>query len=167
MLHAKGGIKLYTASRNTVISIRPTGSHSRRYENTGVIFFYYYYFYFFFNFFPLHANLPINVGHILLTCPTFNHYKEFPGLTKMKIGQMELHPKLRNISPHNVTHSLISQNPRERMFIVQISLLIVTFLFLISWVLLLMQTTQEVNLHPCVASCVNMWSVTFLFLYFS
>ena len=40
-----------------------------------------------------------------------------------------LHFKLRNIDLHNVTHSLISQNPTERMFIVQISLLVVAFLF--------------------------------------
>jgi hypothetical protein len=46
-----------------------------------------------------------------------------------------VHPKLRNINFHNVTHSLISPNPRERMFVVQISLLFisVTFLSLISW----------------------------------
>ena len=77
-----------------------------------------------------------------------------------------IHPKLRNINLHNVTHSLISRNPGKRMFVVQISLLIVTFLSLISWILSLMQTTQEVNPHPRIASCVNMWSVTFLFLFF-
>ena len=44
----------------------------------------------------------------------------------------ELHPKLCNINLHNITHSLISQNPREGMFVVQISLLIVKFLSLIS-----------------------------------
>ena len=38
-----------------------------------------------------------------------------------------LHPELRNINPRSVTHSLVSQNPREQMFVVQISLLIVTF----------------------------------------
>jgi hypothetical protein len=43
-----------------------------------------------------------------------------------------IHPKLRNINLHNVTHSLISRNPREQIFVVQISLLIVIFLFLIS-----------------------------------
>jgi hypothetical protein len=43
-----------------------------------------------------------------------------------------VHPKLRNINLHNVTHSLISQNPKERMFVCQISLLIVTFSSLIS-----------------------------------
>jgi hypothetical protein len=42
-----------------------------------------------------------------------------------------LHPKLRNTDPHNVTHSLTSWNPRESMFVVQISLLVVSFLFLI------------------------------------
>jgi hypothetical protein len=43
-----------------------------------------------------------------------------------------VHPKLHNINIHNVTHSLISRNPREHMFVVQISLLIVTFLSLTS-----------------------------------
>jgi hypothetical protein len=76
-----------------------------------------------------------------------------------------LHPKLHNINLHNVTHSLISQNPRERMFEVQISLLIVTFLSLISQNLSLMQITQEINPHPHIAPCVNMWSVTFLFFF--
>jgi hypothetical protein len=44
--------------------------------------------------------------------------------------KMELHPNLRNNNLHSVTHSLISRNPRERMLVVQISLLIVTFLSL-------------------------------------
>ena len=53
------------------------------------------------------------------------------------------------------------------MFVVQISLLIVTFFSLISQNLSLMQTAQEVNPHPCIAPCVNMWSITlFLFLFF-
>ena len=40
-----------------------------------------------------------------------------------------IHPELRNVNHHNVTHSLISWNPREWMFVVQISLLTVTFFF--------------------------------------
>jgi hypothetical protein len=40
----------------------------------------------------------------------------------------------------------ISQNPRERMFKVQISFLIVTFISLLSQSLSLMQTTKEVAL---------------------
>jgi hypothetical protein len=71
------------------------------------------------------------------------------------------HPKLHNINHHNVTHSLISREPREWMFVVQISLLIVTFLSLISQILSLMQTTKEANPHPCIAPCVNMWSITY------
>jgi hypothetical protein len=39
------------------------------------------------------------------------------------------------------------------MFVVQISLLIVTFLSLISSILSLMQTTKEVNPHPHIAPC--------------
>ena len=80
--------------------------------------------------------------------------------------EIALHPKLRNINLHNVTHSLIFQNPRKRMFVVQISLLIVTFLSLISRILSSMQTNKEVNPHPCNAPCVNMWSVTFFFFFF-
>ena len=51
------------------------------------------------------------------------------GMSYNKIG---LHPTLYNFNLHNVTHSTISQNPREQMFAVQISLLIVKFLALIS-----------------------------------
>ena len=39
--------------------------------------------------------------------------------------EIYIQPKLRNINLHNITHSLISWNPRERMWIVHISLLIV------------------------------------------
>ena len=65
-----------------------------------------------------------------------------------------VHPELCNINLHNVTHSLISRNRRERMYVVQISLLTITFLSLISQNLSLMQTTQEVNPHPRIAPCV-------------
>jgi len=77
-----------------------------------------------------------------------------------------IHPELRNVNHHNVTHSLISWNPREWMFVVQISLLTVTFFSFILRILSLMQTTKEVIPHPRIASCVNMWSVTFLFFFF-
>ena len=40
--------------------------------------------------------------------------------------EFALHPKLHNINLHNITHSLISRNPREWMCVVQISLLIIT-----------------------------------------
>jgi hypothetical protein len=52
------------------------------------------------------------------------------------------------------------------MFVVQISLFIVTFNSLISRNLSLMQATQEVNPHPHIASSVNMWSVFFFFFFF-
>ena len=74
-----------------------------------------------------------------------------------------IHLKLRNINLHNITQSLISQNPSEWMFVVQISLFIVTFLSLISQILSLMQATKEVNPHPRIVPCVNMWSVFFFF----
>ena len=80
--------------------------------------------------------------------------------------KLVLHPKLHNINLHNITRSRISQNPRKRMFIVQILLLIVTSFSLISRTLSLMQTIIEVNPHPRIAPCVNMWSFTFLFLFF-
>ena len=44
----------------------------------------------------------------------------------------DMHSKLRDINLHNVTHSLISRNPREHMSVVQISLFIVTLLSLVS-----------------------------------
>ena len=87
-------------------------------------------------------------------------------VSREKEREIGLHLKLRNINFHNVTHSPIFQNPKEWMFVVQISLFIVTLLSLISWNLSWMQTTKEVNPHPRIASCVNMWSVTFLFLFF-
>ena len=68
----------------------------------------------------------------------------------------EVHLKLCKISLHNVTHSITSRDPRERKFVVQTSLLLVTFLSLISQILSLMQTTKEVNPHPHIALCVNM-----------
>ena len=80
--------------------------------------------------------------------------------------KIRVHPKLRNINLYNITHSLISPNPWEWMFAVQISLLIVTFLSLISRILSLMQTTKEVNPHPCIVPTVNMQSVTFFFFFF-
>ena len=81
------------------------------------------------------------------------------------VRPFQIHPKLHNINFHNVTHSLISQNLKERMFVVQISLLIVTFLSLISRNLSLMQIVQAYP-HPCIAPCVNMWSVFFFFFFF-
>jgi hypothetical protein len=52
------------------------------------------------------------------------------------------------------------------MFVIQIPLLLVTFLSLISQILSLMRSNKEVNSHPRITPCVNMWSVTFLFLFF-
>ena len=49
------------------------------------------------------------------------------------------------------------------MFVVQISLLIVTFLTLVSRILSLMQTTKETTPHPRIVPGVNMWSVTFFY----
>jgi hypothetical protein len=87
---------------------------------------------------------------------------QHPSVSKSR----QLHPKLHNINLHNVTHSLISRNPREQMFVVQISFFSVTFLSLISRFLSLMQTIKEVNPHPRIAPCVNMWSTTFFFFFF-
>jgi hypothetical protein len=70
------------------------------------------------------------------------------------------------ISPHNVTHSLISRNLEERMFVVQISLLIVTFLSFMSQNLSWMQTIQEVNphLHIHCATCQHVGCLLLLLL---
>ena len=86
------------------------------------------------------------------------------------VSKRQKSPKLSNlvinVNLHNITHSLVSRNPRERRFTIWISLLIATFLSLIShFFLSLMQTTKEVNPRPPrIAPCVNMWSVIFLFL---
>ena len=89
----------------------------------------------------------------------FNH------ITCLGCIEVIMHPKLRNINLHNITHSLTSQIPREHMFIVQISLLVVIFLSLISRNLSLMQATKEINLHPHIAPHVNMWSATSSFFF--
>ena len=52
------------------------------------------------------------------------------------------------------------------MFIVSISLFIVTFLSLISRNLSLMQATKEVNPHSLIVPWVNMWSAIFFFFFF-
>ena len=85
-------------------------------------------------------------------------------LANPSLGHRQFPPKFRNSNLHNITHSEISQNPRERMFLVQILLFIVTFFSLISRILSLMQTTKEVNTHPCIAPCTITWSVNFFFL---
>ena len=71
---------------------------------------------------------------LCITCLDFRSKTLYPGLGPLYIimSREQLHPKLRNINFHNVTQSLISQNPREHMFVVQISLLIFTILSLTS-----------------------------------
>ena len=76
-----------------------------------------------------------------------------------------VHPKLYNINSYNITRSLISQNPRKQMFVVQIAILIVTFLSLISQNLSWMQNIKEVNPHPRMMPCVNMWIIFFFFFF--
>ena len=79
----------------------------------------------------------------------------------------KIHPKLHDINLHNTTHSLISWNPRERMFVVQISLLIVIFFSLISRVFFIINANhQRSQPTPSHAPHVNTGSVTFLFLFF-
>ena len=51
------------------------------------------------------------------------------------------------------------------MFVVQISLSIVTFLSLMARMLSFMQATKEVNPRPHITPCVNMWSVFFFFFH--
>ena len=81
-------------------------------------------------------------------------------------GDILVRPKLHNINPHNVTHSLISQNPREQMFIVQISLLIVTFLYLYITEFVINANHQRNQPTPLHCAMCYMWSVAFLFLFF-
>ena len=83
----------------------------------------------------------------------------------LNLGTQSYTPNSVISTPHNIPHSLVSRKPRERMFVVQISLLVVIFLSLISQVLSLVQATKEVNSHPRIALCVNMWSVFFFFFF--
>ena len=85
--------------------------------------------------------------------------------TYSKCVYTQLHPILRKTNLHNITHSLISQNLREWMFVIQLSLLIVTFLSIIPQFFSLRQTIKEVNPHLRIAPCVNMWSVFFFFFF--
>jgi hypothetical protein len=78
---------------------------------------------------PLEARGPMSSGQYLVPWNIHQH----SGMYLFQLSQLVcvlLHLKLRNINLHNVTHSLISWNPREHMFVVQISFLTVTFFFL-------------------------------------
>ena len=74
-----------------------------------------------------------------------------------------VHFKFQTINLHNATCSLISRKPREWMFVLSpychISLSYITKFSL-------MQTTKEVNPHPRITPCFNMWSVFFFFFFF-
>ena len=101
--------------------------------------------------------------HKCMLTPSYGNIKGMALIRNIQCAIFPIHPKLRNINLHSITHSLISRNPKERMIVLQISLLIVTYLSLISWFLSLMQTTKEVNPHPHIVPYVNMWSVFFFF----
>ena len=109
--------------------------------------------------------IPLKVRHT-----NWDDQSTYPSVGVIKqnqtIDDLLIHNKLYNINLHNVIHSLISRNPREQIFVVQISLLVVIFFSLISQNLSLVQTTKEVNPHPRIATCVNMWSVFFFFFFF-
>ena len=126
-----------------MFSIWLTRSHSCRYHVWAFFFFLLLLFYFF-----------------------INKVSKLGGDKNMSYKVLELFPNLRNINLHNITHSLISRNRREWVFIFQISLFVITFLSLISQIVSwLLQTTKEVNPHPRIVLCVNMWSVTFFFFF--
>jgi hypothetical protein len=78
-----------------------------------------------------------------------------------------IHPKLHNINLHNITHSLISRNPREWMFIVQISLRIYCHSVLPYFMNFIINANHpRRHLTPSHCACVNMWDVTFFFFFF-
>ena len=68
--------------------------------------------------------------------------------THLLASPASIHLNLRNINPHNGTHSLMSRNPRERMFVVQISLLVATFLSLTSRNFVINANHQRSQLTP-------------------
>jgi hypothetical protein len=69
-------------------------------------------------------------------------------MSQSRLKALNVHLKLRNINIHNVTRSLVSRTPRERMCVVQISFLIVTIFFLISQILSFMQNHQRSQPTP-------------------
>ena len=77
---------------------------------------------------------------VLLVCSIYN-------IMRSNNAIHQVHPKLRNTNPHNITHSLMSWNLREWMFVLQISLLIVTFLSLISWTFVIDASHQWKLIH--------------------
>ena len=64
-----------------------------------------------------------------------------------------VHPKLCNINPHNITHSLIPWNLTERLFVVWISLLIVTLLSLISQIYYVINAIHQRS-QPTPSHCI-------------
>ena len=78
---------------------------------------------------------------------------------KVYYNYVVVHRNLRNINPHTITHSLISLNPRERMFMVQISLLIVTFLSLIPRVFFFVMNAKK-SAQPIVLRRVSICGVS-------
>ena len=70
---------------------------------------------------------------LICTPPGLLLFLSFAGFLYNKNAYFLIHPKLRTFKIRNVTHSRISRNPREPMFLFPISLFIVTFLSLISW----------------------------------
>ena len=81
------------------------------------------------------------------------------------VTYLVVHPKLLDVNLQNVTHSLISQNPRERMFLVQFSLLIVTILSLISRTFPIKCKSSKMSSHTlALRAHVNMWIVFFFFI---
>ena len=75
------------------------------------------------------------------------------------------HSNLCNINLCNVTHFLITQNPMDRMFVVEsYSLLSQVFLpYICGFVI---RTTIEVNPYPRIVPCVCTRSVFFFFFFF-
>ena len=85
-----------------------------------------------------------------------------PNLTPLHfVTHLELH----NNNFHNDTHSPISQNPREGMFVVKSHSLLSHFSPLYHKYCHYYKPPKKVNPHPRIAPCVNMWSFFFFFFF--
>ena len=64
---------------------------------------------------PLVECWRMHIPHLVSVRTNMSKSKGNPMAGVGFVGANQLHPTLRNINPHNITHFLISRNPRERI----------------------------------------------------
>ena len=105
---------------------------------------------------PLVIDEPVEIKNNWLKFKTPWNYRSF------KRNLRNTCSRVRNINLLTITPSLISQNPRDRMFTVETPLLVVTFPSYVIWVLTLKQTTKELKPHTHTSWCHHFNNVNFV-----